>query len=100
METWLGRETDPDHCGGEGATVMEKSERHISAQRNTRMNPHSNWLGKREGLSFVSSCNQWGLKLGVLKVSVIGSVSLEDTGLLLERRQGKQPIDLQHGSSQ
>ena len=34
----------------------------------------------------MSSCNQWGLKSGVRKVSEFGRESLQDTVLLLERR--------------
>ena len=38
-----------------------------------KTNPHETWLGKGEGPNFLSSCNQRGLRLGVLKVTGLGS---------------------------
>ena len=65
---------DHGHCGEEGATVAEKGERQTSTQEHMgKINPHSNWLRKREGLDFVNSCHQWGLKPEVLKASGFGS---------------------------
>ena len=33
---------------------------------------HKPWLEKQEGLIFVSSCNEWGFKTGVLEVYSLG----------------------------
>ena len=41
------------------------------------MNPHSNWLGKWEGMNFMSYFNQWDLKPRILKVSMLGSVKFQ-----------------------
>ena len=57
-------------------------------------------FGKQEGLNFVSSCKQGGLKSRVLKVSMIGSRRPGKTwGLFLEKRQGKWPLDINHRNS-
>ena len=43
---------------------MEKDERQTNIQGSMgKMNPHSNWLGKKEGLNFMTSGNKQGLKL-------------------------------------
>ena len=34
--------------------------------------PQIHWVGKQKGLSFMSFCNQWGLKPRVLKVGRLG----------------------------
>jgi len=48
---------------------MEKGERQTSTwEHRGKMNPHNNWIGKQEGLSFMTSGKQWDVKLGVLKV--------------------------------
>ena len=63
------------------------------------MNSHSYWLGKQEGPNFLDPSNQWGLKPGVLKVSVLGFARAQKTlGLVLKRRQGKQFADIQCGN--
>ena len=62
---------DPGGCKGEEAVVAEKGGGH-TGECTQRMLPQSHWLGKREGLNFMSSCNQGGLKAGVLKVSGLG----------------------------
>lgn len=49
----------------------QKREEH-TGEHTRRTFPQSHWLGKQEGLIFVSSCNQLGLKHGVLKVSRLG----------------------------
>ena len=57
-----------------------------------KINLYSNWLGKQQGLSFMSSGNQWGLKPRVLKISVLGSWrAWRALGLFLERRQANIP---------
>ena len=62
-----------------------------------KTNPHSNWPGKQEEPNFLSSCNQWDLKSGVLKISDLGLYRDWMTlGLFLERKQGKQATDIQH----
>lgn len=43
-----------------------------SGECTRRTFPHGHWLGKREGLEFVSSCNKQGLKPGALKVKGLG----------------------------
>lgn len=56
-------------------------------------------LGKQKDMNFVSSCNEWGLKPGVLKASALGSGRAQRTlGLLLEKRQDKQLTDLEYGN--
>ena len=73
---------------------------HRGVHRKT--NPHSNWLGKQEGLNFLSSCNQWGLKPRVLKVTcLVGSGRAQRTlELLLEKSQGKERVNIQYGNSE
>ena len=64
------------------------------------MNPHSNCLGKQEGLNFLSSGIQQALGPGVLKVSTLVSGRSQRTlELLLERRHSKQPRNIQHRNS-
>ena len=64
-----------------------------TGQHMYQMNPHSNWLGKQERLKFVISCNKWGLKPRVLKVSESDYNRAQGTlELFLERRQGKQSL--------
>ena len=53
------RETDPGCCRGEGVEVVDKGEREErTGERTKRTFPHTHWLGKQEGLHFLSSCNQ------------------------------------------
>ena len=50
--------------------VMEKvRDRRTHRECMGKRNPHSNGLGKQEGPNVMSSCNQQGLKPGVLKLS-------------------------------
>jgi len=49
-----------------------KRERGICRGMHKENVPQNHGLGKQEGLNFVSSCNQGGLKPGVLNVSVLG----------------------------
>ena len=87
----LGTETDHGCCSDEGAVVMEKSE--IQTSMWGKRTP---WIGKRGGPNCLSSCNQWNLKPGVLKVSTFGSERAPRTlGLTFEKRQSKQPKDRQ-----
>lgn len=52
----------------------------------------SHWLGKQDGLIFMSFCNQWGTKTGVLEVHQLGwEERPEGAALLLERRQASNP---------
>ena len=87
---------DHVYCGGEEATVWRRvKDRPTHRGCTGKMNPHSNWLGKQEGLNFMSSCKQWGVKPKVVKVSMFGSGTAQRTlGLFLERRQGKQPVNI------
>ena len=75
VAAWLRRQVDHGCYGGEGAAVVEKGQEtdQLTGQHMRKMIPHSNWLGKQEGLNFMSSCNQMGLKPGIFKVSVLGS---------------------------
>ena len=74
MEMWLRREGDCGHHSRKGAMVTEKRQRQGNTHRGAhgKMNPQSHLLGKREGLIFVSSCNQRSSKAGVAKVSRLG----------------------------
>ena len=66
---------DYGFCRGEGALVVEKGEREKHTRIYIRKTPpQSHWFVKQEELNFVSSCNQWGLKIGVLKVSRLAGV--------------------------
>ena len=69
MEILFREETDPGCYGEKGAIVTEKGERGEHTRKCTRTLPQIYWLGKEEGMISVSSCNQQGLKPGVLKVS-------------------------------
>ena len=51
--------------------------------------PQSHWLGKQEGLKFVSYCNQRGLKPEVLKVGRIGC-NRAQRALHCSWREGRQ----------
>ena len=46
----------------------EKRPSHPGAHT-VKTNPHSIWLWKLEGPNFKSSCNQWDLKPGTIKIS-------------------------------
>ena len=72
----------------EGELWLRRKARESGVQRGThrRIFPQSHCLGKREGLIFVSSSNQWGLKTGVLKIW-LGWESPEGAAPLLQRRQ-------------
>ena len=62
------------------------------------MNPHSNWLGKQKGLNFLSPCNQWGLKLGVLKSAGLAKIEPGGHCAALGKQAGQQRMDIQHGN--
>ena len=57
----------------------------------TRTFPYSHWLSKREGLNFVSSCNQRGLKFGVLKVKELHRESLTSAQVMISPFVGLSP---------
>ena len=62
---------DHRYCGSKGAMVVEmgKRERSHTGECTRRTFPQSHWLEIQEGLHFLSSWNQHGLKPGVWKVS-------------------------------
>lgn len=67
------RERDHGQCGAEVATVANLSckKEELEIDQHTReyigkTNLHSNYVGKQEGLDFVSSSKQQGLKPGIL----------------------------------
>ena len=65
-----------------------------------RAPPQIPWVGKQEGLNFMSSCNQQGLKSGVLKISGLGWDGARGYYCALPgKKEGKQPGDRQHGNS-
>lgn len=67
VKGWFGREMDVSCCGGEGAVVREKGERHTNTLGSAGENKApSNCLGKQEGLNFRTSGN------GVSKISRLG----------------------------
>lgn len=51
------RETNPGHCNGKGVMAAKKGKSQTSSQgSNTqKTNLSKNWLGKLEGLNFISS---------------------------------------------
>lgn len=53
-----------------------KTEREEHRELICRIFPQSHWLGKQDGLDFVSSCNHQGLKPRVLKVSRLAGIKL------------------------
>ena len=91
-ETWFRGEMDHEYYEGDGA-VVTKVKRERSSQGNAQgKHPQNYWLRKWEGLNFVSSYNQWGLKPVVSKFSGAWlEESPEGTVLLLERRQANNP---------
>ena len=75
MKREFGRETYCGRCGGEGATVTEKGKSQTNRKWSTqgKKSPYQ-LLRKKEGLNFMSSHNEQGLKPRVLKVSGFGWV--------------------------
>ena len=54
MEMWFGREMDHDP-----EVRSNREGKEISTERNAwEKNIHNNWLGKQDGLNFLTSCNQ------------------------------------------
>ena len=88
---WFREEMDLGCCGGEGAMVMRRMRE--NAQGNAQGDCFLiHWLGKQEGLNYLSSCSQQRLKPEVLSISRLDSGSLEVLGLPSERdKTGKQP---------
>lgn len=92
--------------GGEGAIITKKDEREERRGEHTRrMFPHSYWLGKQEGLNFVSPCNQRGLKPDLLTLSPtpctlvelpfsVKLTSVPDPGVLFTRRLAQNPAPI------
>lgn len=60
--------------GGKGALVLgEERDKHIGdLSRKTFSQRH--WMGKQEGLIFMSFYNQWNSKIGVLETSHMAGV--------------------------
>lgn len=68
-EQWFQRRgVGRERKRGRGKGRGRETEEHTWACTR-RTFPHSYWLGKFDGLNFISSCNQWGLKPGVIKVT-------------------------------
>lgn len=59
----------------EGSVVVRRGKRTECAGIHTRgILSQSHWLGKREGLIFMSFCNQRGSKTGVLRSTVLARI--------------------------
>ena len=94
------RETDPGCCRGEGVEVVGKGEREKGTGEHTKRTfPHSHWLGKQEGLHFVSSCNQQCVKSGVFKGIRFSWFRALRYSTAHGQRAGKQRGSIQHGYS-
>lgn len=52
------------------------------------MNPHNNWLRKQKGPNFISSCNQWDLKPGVLRSAGLAQGEPRGIGAALGEKAG------------
>lgn len=93
-------EMDTSCCGWD--MITENSEGERSTQGNTQGEhfPQRHWLGKQEGLDFMSSCNQRGLKQGVLKVSGLTRIEPGKHCTIHEEKGDKKPRvgGRQHGN--
>lgn len=89
-ETWFRGEEIPGYFVGENAAVTEKSKREEHVGECTKRTfPESPWLGRLEGLNFMSCCNRWGLMPRVLKVCGLGW-NKAWRALLCSWRKGRQ----------
>lgn len=80
-----------------GAVVGKKGKRERSTQGNTRGEHVPKATGLENGLHFVSSYNQGGLKPEVLKGSGLGS-KLTGQCPAPGEKAGEQPRGIQHGN--
>lgn len=75
-----------------GSMVVAKGERQISTQRSTKRKGIPEQMTWKARGACLSSCNQWELKFGVLKVSILGSrIAWRALRLLLEKRPANSP---------
>lgn len=81
-----------------GAVVGKKGKRERSTQENTRGEHVPRATGLENGLHFVRSYNQWGLKPEVLKGSGLGS-DKADRAVPRSWRKGRRTTQgIQHGN--
>lgn len=65
--------------------IKVRERKGLTEEHTMKTLPQSHCLGKQEGLIFMNSCNQWGLKIGVLEVQWAWlGYSPEDTAQLLK----------------
>lgn len=78
-EMWFGAEAGHGCCGGEVPRAQREAKER-STQRNAQETlPQSHYLGRGEGLIFLTLWNQWGLKTGLLEVTGLGCDTAQRT---------------------